>query len=92
MILDAVRAAGKQGELGIVEIPVSAIENLRLRLVFTPGGTPDPAVNALHVEARPTWWRRLRLRLVGETVHDWFNEHVAPELLRHARLIAGDAS
>ena len=50
-ILAAVHAAGKQGELGVVEIPVRVFRWFRLRLVPTPGGTPDPAVNALHVEA-----------------------------------------
>ena len=53
-ILEAVRAAGKQGELDVVEIPASVFRRLKLRLVPTPGGTPDPAVNALHVEARPS--------------------------------------
>src|SRR5947208_2951725 len=52
-ILAAVRAAGKQGELDVVEMPESVFRELGLRLLRTPGGTPDPAVNDLHVEARP---------------------------------------
>ena len=68
-ILAAVRAAGKQGELDIVEIPIEVFRGLRLRLERTPGGTPDPAVNALHMEARPSWWRRFVLRFRGVTVH-----------------------
>ena len=58
-IIAVVRAAGKQGDLGIAELPVAVFRRLGLRLVRTPGGTPDPAVNALHVEARPPSWRDL---------------------------------
>src|SRR5215218_148378 len=56
-IVAAVRAAGKQGELGTAEIPASVFRDLGLRLVPTPGGTPDASVNACHVEAHPSWWR-----------------------------------
>jgi hypothetical protein len=86
-ILAAVHAAGKQGELGVVEIPVSLFRRLRLRLARTPGGTPDPAVNALHIEARPSWWRRLVLRFRRVPVHEWFNEYIAPELAAAAKLV-----
>ncbi len=86
-ILAAVRAAGKQGELGVVEIPVSVFRWMRLGLVRTPGGTPDPAVNALHIEARPLWWRRLVLRLRGVPVHEWFNDYITPELAAAAKLV-----
>jgi hypothetical protein len=86
-IIAAVRAAGKQGELGVAEIPVGVFRQLGLRLVPTPGGTPDPGVNALHVEARPSWWRRLVLCLRRASVHQWFNEHIAPELAAAAKLV-----
>jgi hypothetical protein len=86
-ILAAVRAAGKKGNLGVAEIPVSVFRWLGLRLVPTPGGTPDPAVNALHVEARPSWWRRLVLWFRGVRVHDWFNEQITGELAARAKLI-----
>jgi hypothetical protein len=86
-IIAAVRAAGKQGELEVAEIPVNVFRRLGLRLVRTPGGTPDPAVNALHVEARPPWHRRLVLRLRGVPIHEWFNERVAPELAAAAKLV-----
>jgi hypothetical protein len=85
-IVAAVRAAGKQGELGVAEIPASVFRNAGLRLVPTPGGTPDPAVSACHIEARPSWWRRLALRVRGTAVHDWFNDRITPELARAARL------
>jgi hypothetical protein len=86
-ILAAVRAAGKQGELVVVEIPVGVFRRLRLSLVRTPGGTPDPAVNALHVEARPPWWRRIVLRFRRLPVHEWFNEYITPELAAAAEIV-----
>jgi hypothetical protein len=86
-ILAAVHAAGKQGELAVVEIPVSLFRRLGLTLVRTPGGTPDPAVNALHVEARPSWWRQLVLHLRRVAVHEWFNEYITPELAAAAKLV-----
>jgi hypothetical protein len=86
-IIAAVRAAGKQGELGVAEIPVSMVRQLGLRLVPTPGGTPDPAVNALHVEARPSWWRQLVLRFRRASVHEWFNQRIAPALAAAAKLV-----
>ena len=88
-ILAAVHAVGQQGELDVVEIPVSVFRWLRLRLVRTPGGTPDPVVNALHIEARPTWWRRLVLRFRGVPIHEWFNETITPELAAAAKLVEG---
>ena len=89
-IIEAVRAAGKQGDLSVVEIPVAVVMQLGLRLVSTLGGTPDPAVNALHVEARPSKWRHILLRLRGIAVHDWFNEHMTAILANEARLIEGE--
>jgi hypothetical protein len=86
-ILAAVRAAGKQGDLGVAEIPVSLFRRLGLSLVQTPGGTPDPAVNALHVEARPSWRRQLALRIRRVPVHQWFNERMTPQLAAAAKLI-----
>jgi hypothetical protein len=86
-IIAAVRAAGKQGDLGVAEIPVGVFQRLGLRLVRTIGGTPDPAVNELHIEARPTRWRRFVLRLRRRPVHEWFNEHIAPHVAAAAKLI-----
>ena len=86
-IMAAVRAAGKQGELGVAEIPAAVFRRLHLRIVRTRGGTPVPEVNACHVEARPTAWRRLLLRFRGVTVHDWFNEEITPVLAAEATLL-----
>jgi hypothetical protein len=85
-VVEAVRAAGKQGELGVAEIPVGVLRGLGLRLVATPGGTPDAAVNALHVEARFPWWRRMLIRLRRRTIHEEFNDRVAPQMAAAARL------
>ena len=78
VIIAAVHAAGKQGDLDVVEIPVKLFGQLRLRLIQTPGGTPDPAVNALHIEAQPRWWRRLISRVRDVPTHDWFNNEITP--------------
>ena len=86
-ILAAVHAAGKQGELGIAEIPEVVFHQLGLRLVRTPGGTPDPEVNAVHIEARPSRWCRLKLWLHGRPVHVWFNDQITPQLAAAAKLI-----
>ncbi|HEV3384781.1 MAG TPA: hypothetical protein VG097_08190 [Gemmata sp.] len=86
-IIAAVQAAGKQGELDVVEIPVSVFRRLRLKLVRTPGGTPDPAVNALHIEARPSLWRRMVLRFRRVPIHEWFNEYITPELAVSAKFV-----
>ena len=85
-IVAAVRAAGKQGDLGIAEIPVSVFRGLGLRLVRTLGGTPDSAVNALHVEARPSRWQRFVLWVRRVSVHTWFNETITPHLAAAAKL------
>lgn len=45
-IVEAVRAAGKQGELAAAFIPASHIKALVLVITRTEGGTPEPAVNA----------------------------------------------
>jgi len=66
---------------------VSVFRSLRLRLVRTPGGTPDSAVNNLHIEARPSWWRLVVLRFRGVPIHEWFNEYITPELAAAARLV-----
>ncbi len=86
-IIAAVRASGKQGDLGMVEIPVDALRRLGLVLVRTPGGTPDPVVNAAHAKARPALWRRLVLRMQRVPIHEWFNECIAPELAAEAKLV-----
>jgi hypothetical protein len=83
-IIEAVRNAGKQGDLLVAELPMSLFLRLGLRLVQTPGGTPDTAVNALHVEARPSQWRSIALWVRGVPIDEWFNEFITPELFAAA--------
>src|SRR5437660_338969 len=60
-VLEAVRAAGKKGDLKAAAIAAQEIRNLGLTLVQTRGGTPLVEVNAIHYEARLPWLRRLFL-------------------------------
>ena len=92
VILDAVRAAGKRGELIVVEIPLRVFRELGLKLVPTPGGTPDIEVNRVHVEARFGWLFRLWLRLRRKPMHDVFNERVTPALAAAAKPVTGGES
>ena len=92
VILEAVRAAGKRGELLVVDIPRRVFRELGLRLVATPGGTPDANVNRLHIEARFGWWTRLRLWLTRRAVHDVFNGTVTPILAANANPVPGGES
>src|SRR5438309_4654838 len=71
-VVAAVRLAGKQGDLTAVAIPEQTLRQLGLRIVRTAGGTPVPAVNAVHYEARLSIWRRVVLALRGVPVHDYF--------------------
>jgi hypothetical protein len=86
-VIAAVRAAGKTGDLAVAEVPAALLLELGLRLVPTRGGTPDPAVNALHVEARPSPWRKVSLWLRRRPVHEWFNEVIVPRLAAAATLL-----
>lgn len=89
VILDAVRMAGKRGELTVVEIPLRVFRELGLKVIPTPGGTPDAEVNRAHVEARFGWWFRLWLRLRRRPMHELFNERVAPALAAAAKPVTG---
>jgi hypothetical protein len=86
-VLEAVRAAGKQGNLGAAVITAGEIRALGLRLVQTVGGTPHGAVNAIHCEARLPVLRKLVLRLRGIRLNDYFNEHLSPRLCALARVL-----
>jgi hypothetical protein len=85
-VIEAVRAAGKQGELGVAVLPRKAIEKLGLKMIRTPGGTPVEEVNAIHYEARFPIFRRFFLRLRGVRLHEYFNEHLSDQLFRVAQL------
>jgi hypothetical protein len=79
-IMEAVKLAGKAGDLGIAEIPIDVLSRLGLKLVSTPGGTPIAEVNGLHIEARVTIWRRMVLIWKGKALHDYFNEEGASRI------------
>lgn len=91
-IIAAVRAAGKQGELGLAQIPGELIHQLSLRLVPTLGNTPDAQVNRLHVEARPTRWRQILLWFRRYPIHAWFNDTITQQLAASAKVLEGDYS
>lgn len=86
-VIEAVRSAGKQGDLAAAVFDVADLRRLGLRLVRTRGGTPSTAVNAIHLEARHPRWRALLIRLSGRALHDDFNERFADRLAELARLL-----
>jgi hypothetical protein len=88
-IRDAVRNAGKRGELGIAILPGTELRALGLVVVQTAGGTPSPEVNLLHCEARLPWLRRLWLRIRFRDPTEYFNDEVSPRIDALARLLEG---
>ena len=86
-VIEAVRAAGKKGDLKAAVILAEEIRKLGLTIVQTRGGTSSEEVNAIHYEARLPWVRGLMLRLRGVRPLDYFNEHVAPKLCAAARVM-----
>ncbi|HYT87700.1 MAG TPA: hypothetical protein VEL76_03175 [Gemmataceae bacterium] len=90
-IIEAVRAAGKQGELAAALLPASALRALGLVLTPTEGGTSSPEVNAIHYEARLGFFRRLWLCLRGVSIHNYFNEHFSAKLAELAQLLETEA-
>jgi hypothetical protein len=87
VVLEAVRAAGKQGELAIAELPTALLREIGPRIVATPGDTPSGEVNAIHVEARLPFWRRVGLALQRKGFAAYFNEYVAPQIAEAAKLL-----
>src|SRR5205814_3671611 len=86
-VVEAVRAAGKQGVLAAAVISAKEIANLGLHLVPTPGGTPHARVNAIHYEARVPFLRTLILRLRGIRAHEYYNEYLSSKLCASARVL-----
>ena len=81
------RAMGKQGDLVAAVISATDLRALGLKLVRTVGGTPNPAVNALHHEARLPWYRRVALAIRRKALGDYFNEQLSPQLCRRAQVL-----
>jgi hypothetical protein len=86
-VLEAVREAGKHGELAVALLPRDDLRHLGLKLIPTLGGTPAAEVNALHHEARLPWLRRLWLALIRKPTHEYFNEQFSRYLYEMARLV-----
>jgi hypothetical protein len=86
-VIEAVRAAGKQGVLGAAVIPTREIAALGLSLVQTKGGTLNAEVNAVHYEARLPFLQSLLLRLRGIRVHEYYNERLSDKLCAIARVL-----
>jgi hypothetical protein len=89
IIREAVRDAGKRGELGVAILPAAELRALSLVVVQTPGGTPSPDVNRLHCEARLPWLRRLWLRVRVRNPTKYFNDQLSPRIDALARLLEG---
>jgi hypothetical protein len=86
-VIEAVRAAGKQGVLGAAVIPAREIVALGLRLVQTKGRTLHAGVNAIHYEARLPFLQSLLIRLRGIPVDEYYNEHLSQKLFAIARVL-----
>jgi hypothetical protein len=86
-VLEAVREAGKQGELAVALLTDATLRRLGLHLVAIPGGTSVAAVNATHHEARLGRFRQLWLALIRKPLHEYFNEGFSETLAREARLL-----
>ncbi len=85
-LMQAVRDAGKQGELATAIVPVQVILDLGLVIVRTPGGTPDAEVNRFHREVRLKWWKRAWLRIRRMSIADHFNRSYSDAIFGSARL------
>ena len=86
-IVQAVRDAGKQGELAAAAIPVATLAKLGLRLVQSVGGTPDETINEIHWEARLGRGVSFLLWLSRKSRHEYFNANIAGQLCDAARIL-----
>src|SRR5688572_25575078 len=87
-VIEAVRMAGKQGDLRAAVISITRLRSLGLRLVPSIGGTPDADINSLHLEARLPAWRRLAFYVRGIPPHEYFNSQISPKLCEIARVLS----
>lgn len=87
MVIDAVRAAGKTGELAAAALTGQDVDALGLELVPTPGATPDDRVNHLHVEARLSVATAALARRLGQEPWEFFNQQIAGEIVARAVLV-----
>lgn len=87
LVIDAVRSAGKSGPLAAAELTEQDLAALGLVLVPTPGGTPDPRANDLHVEARLSQQATELARRLGLEPWEYFNQQLAGVLHARARIV-----
>jgi hypothetical protein len=86
-VIEAVRAAGKQGDLAAAVLEARELQALGLVIIHAPGGTPVAEVNAIHFEARLPRLRGLFLWLRGKRLHEFFNERFSERVCGIARLL-----
>ena len=87
IVVEAVRAAGKSGPLAAAALAEDDLLSLGLQLVQTPGGTPDPRANDLHVEARLGGQAADLARRLGQEPWEYFNQQVAAAIHARAKVI-----
>jgi hypothetical protein len=85
-IINAVKDAGKKGELAAAILTEGELQKAGLRMIRTPGGTPDPRVNQLHFEARIPFWKRIWLHLRAVSLDAYFNDTYSPSLFSSAKI------
>lgn len=86
-IIQAVRDAGKQGDLAAALVPIRVFRSLKLVMVKSEGQTPDPLINATHWEARLGFWISFRLWLSRRPRGQYFNENYAPKLFEESSIL-----
>ena len=87
MVVEAVRAAGKSGQLAAAAITPNEVNELGLVLVPTAGATPDERANKLHVEARLSQTTAELARRMGQQPWEFFNQQLAGAIYARARII-----
>ena len=86
-VVEAVRAAGKKGELAAAALTEHDLEALGLERVPLPGGTPDERVNELHVEVRLSVSTAETARRLSQEPWEFFNQQMSGAIHARARII-----
>jgi hypothetical protein len=87
VLINAVRRSGKRGTLTVTVFGGTELRQIGLVLVPTLGETDDPAINAVHFEARIPWFKRLMLWLRGMPTYEYFNQTYSAKLMGLARIL-----
>lgn len=86
-VVDAVRAAGKSGQLAAAALNADDLNALGLEVIRTSGATPDERANELHVEARLSPSSAELARRLGQTPWEFFNQQIAGAMHARARVV-----